>query len=114
MLRCATGTPPEIFTTATENMMDRLLGLARICLALLPLMLPPAANAQKTYATQEGDFVTHDFHFKSGETLKDLRLHYTTLGKPVRDAQGRVINAVMVLHGTGGTGHQFLLPQFAD
>jgi homoserine O-acetyltransferase/O-succinyltransferase len=98
--------------------MDRLIRLARVfahmCLILLPLLLPPAAQAQKTYPTQEGDYVTHDFHFKSGETMKDLRLHYTTLGKPVRDAQGRVTNAVMVLHGTGGSGHQFLVPQFAD
>jgi homoserine O-acetyltransferase len=40
-------------------------------------------------------------------------LHYTTFGKPVRDAGGRVTNAVLILHGTGGTGHQFLQPQFA-
>jgi homoserine O-acetyltransferase len=43
-----------------------------------------------------------------------LRLHYTTLGQPRRDAAGRVVNAVMVLHGTGGSGAQFLQPQFAD
>ena len=43
-----------------------------------------------------------------------LNLHYTTLGKPTRDSSGRVTNAVLILHGTGGTGHQFLRPQFAD
>ena len=43
-----------------------------------------------------------------------LRLHYTTLGEPRRDATGRIVNAVMVLHGTGGSGAQFLRPQFAD
>jgi homoserine O-acetyltransferase len=63
--------------------------------------------------TTEGDFVTHDFKFTDGETLKDLRLHYTTLGKPHRDRRGQVDNAVMVLHGTGGDGHQFIRPQFS-
>jgi homoserine O-acetyltransferase len=42
-----------------------------------------------------------------------LRLHYTTLGKPVSDAQSRVTNAVLILHGTGGSGSQFLQPIFA-
>jgi homoserine O-acetyltransferase len=40
--------------------------------------------------------------------LPDVRLNYTTLGKPVRDAQGRTTNAVLILLGTGGSGHQFL------
>jgi homoserine O-acetyltransferase/O-succinyltransferase len=62
---------------------------------------------------QEGDFVVRDFRFASGETLPELRLHYTTLGKPARDTRGRVTNAVLVLHGTGGSGRQFLAPQFA-
>ena len=46
--------------------------------------------------------------------LPELRMHYMTLGKPVRDANGRVTNAVLILHGTGGSGRQFLAPQFAD
>jgi homoserine O-acetyltransferase len=41
-------------------------------------------------------------------------MHYTTLGKPHRNAAGEIDNAVMVLHGTGGSGQQFLRPQFAD
>ncbi len=61
----------------------------------------------------EGDWVAKVFHFRSGETLPELRLHYTTLGAPVRDAQGRVTNAVLILHGTGGSGKQFLRPEFA-
>jgi homoserine O-acetyltransferase len=64
--------------------------------------------------TQEGDYVARDFHFKSGETMAELRLHYTTLGKPSRDANGRITNAVLILHGTGGSGRQFFQPQFAD
>jgi homoserine O-acetyltransferase/O-succinyltransferase len=62
----------------------------------------------------EGDYIAHDFHFKSGETLPELRLHYLTFGKPERDAAGKVTNAVLILHGTGGSGRQFLAPQFAD
>jgi homoserine O-acetyltransferase len=62
---------------------------------------------------QEGDYVARHFHFKSGETLPELRLHYTTLGKPARDANGHVANAVLILHGTTGSGRQFLQPQFA-
>ncbi|MGZ5960561.1 MAG: alpha/beta fold hydrolase [Rhizomicrobium sp.] len=77
------------------------------------LLALSAGYAQAAETPQEGDFVVHDFKFKSGETLKDLRLHYTTLGKPVRDAHGRVTNAVLILHGTGGDGHQFLRPQFS-
>ncbi|MFZ0638821.1 MAG: alpha/beta fold hydrolase [Candidatus Acidiferrales bacterium] len=72
-----------------------------------------AATQTEHWATHEGDFVVHNFHFHDGETLPDLRLHYTTLGQPVRNAQGRVTNAVLILHGTGGTGQQFLRPVFA-
>jgi homoserine O-acetyltransferase len=64
-------------------------------------------------APVEGDFVVKDFRFRDGETMAELRLHYQTLGKAARDAAGRVTNAVMILHGTGGSGAQFLQPQFA-
>jgi homoserine O-acetyltransferase/O-succinyltransferase len=73
-----------------------------------------AGNAPtQTWPTKEGDFVVHDFHFRDGETLPDLRLHYTTLGSPHRNAKGEVTNAVLILHGTGGSGRQFLRPVFA-
>ncbi len=62
---------------------------------------------------REGDYVSRDFHFQSGEALPELRLHYATFGTPARDAQGRVTNAVLLLHGTSGSGNQFLVPQFA-
>jgi homoserine O-acetyltransferase/O-succinyltransferase len=61
-----------------------------------------------------GDFVLREFRFASGETLAELRLHYVTIGQPQRDAAGLVRNAVLVLHGTGGTGRQFLSKNFAD
>jgi len=60
-----------------------------------------------------GSFVIHNFRFASGEVLPELRLHYRTLGQPRRDAAGHVRNAVLALHGTGGSGAQFLSPQFA-
>jgi len=80
---------------------------------LIPAIVPVWAGQQAAPATTEGDFVVHNFQFRSGESLADVRLHYTTLGKPVKDAQGRTTNAVLILHGTGGTGHQFLAPYFA-
>jgi homoserine O-acetyltransferase len=57
--------------------------------------------------------VLHDFHFADGETLSELRLHYLTFGTPKKDASGVVRNAVLILHGTGGAGTQFLNPVFA-
>ena len=84
-------------------------------LVIVLLIGPPCVARQAAIpATAEGDFVVHDFKFRSGETLPELRLHYTTLGKLARDAQGRVTNAVLILHGTGGTGNQFLQPIFAS
>ena len=62
----------------------------------------------------EGDFVVDDFRFASGETLPGLRLHYRTLGTPTRDDRGRVNNAVLILHGTGGSGAQFIRPEFSE
>ena len=80
-------------------------------------LLATAAKAQQsplTAAPEEHDYVAHNFHFRSGETLPELRLHFLTLGKPAKDSAGRVTNAVLILHGTGGSGRQFLQPQFAD
>src|ERR1700719_3138037 len=71
------------------------------------------AEAPSKYPVTEGDYVAHGFKFKSGEQLPELRLHYRTLGKLAHDAQGRSTNAVLILHGTGGSGQQFLQPQFA-
>jgi homoserine O-acetyltransferase len=61
----------------------------------------------------EGDWNVPDFTFQSGEKLAQLRLHYITLGSPQRDAAGHVLNAVLMLHGTGGTARSFLSPEFA-
>src|SRR6478736_1800976 len=75
---------------------------------------PVAAIAARSWPTPEGDVVLKDFRFRTGEALPELRMHVTTLGTPHRNAAGEIDNAVMVLHGTGGSGRQFLQPQFAD
>ena len=54
----------------------------------------------------EGDFTIRDFHFHSGESLAELHLHYATLGKPSSPA-------ILIMHGTGGSGHGFFSAQFA-
>jgi homoserine O-acetyltransferase/O-succinyltransferase len=61
----------------------------------------------------EGDVILRDFHFKSGEVLANLKIHYRTYGSPRRDASGTVRNAVLILHGTTGSGAQFVRPEFA-
>ena len=70
---------------------------------------PLLASAQHPV---EGNYVIHDFRFASGDVLPELRLHYTTLGQPRRDASGHVSNAVLILHGTGGSGANFLRPDW--
>jgi homoserine O-acetyltransferase len=81
---------------------------------LAALAAQAAAPPGKGWPTHEADVVLEDFRFADGESLPQVRIHYTTLGQPHRDAAGEIDNAVMVLHGTGGDGHQFLRPQFAD
>jgi homoserine O-acetyltransferase/O-succinyltransferase len=84
-----------------------------VLLAIVFAAPPCAAQQAINAAATEGDFVIHNFQFHSGESLPELSLHYTTLGKPVKDAAGRTTNAVLILHGTGGIGQQFFAPQFA-
>jgi len=73
----------------------------------------PAAGQPAAAVGTEGDFVMRDFRFTDGSVLPELRIHYTTLGRPRRDAAGTVRNAVLVLHGTTGNGRGFLGPAFA-
>ena len=75
---------------------------------------PSSPPATRSWPSREGDVVLRNFGFRSGETLPEIRIHYTLLGAPHRNSQGQIDNAVMVLHGTGGDGKQFLRPQFAD
>ena len=83
---------------------------------ILPLLLSAlvaSAPAADYPLPIEGDFTIRDFKFQSGETLPELRLHYRTLGKPQTDAQGKTTNAVLIMHGTTGSGAQFVRPEFA-
>src|SRR5437867_10575771 len=85
--------------------------------ALLAVTWSPSPARGETVSSRgekEGDYLIHDFRLASGETLDELKLHYLTLGEPARDSDGRVTNAVLILHGTGVSGRQFLRPQFAD
>ncbi len=84
--------------------------------ALIHLLMffPTSVLAANYPAPQEGDFVLRDFQFRSGESLAEVRMHYLTLGKPARDEQGVVRNAVLILHGTTGSSAQFLRPEFAE
>jgi homoserine O-acetyltransferase len=80
-----------------------------------PAAKPAAAKpAPEPVIPREGDFVMKDYKFRSGESLPELKQHYLILGRPARDSTGNIANAVLILHGTGGTGRQFLSPQFAN
>ncbi|MFO1018602.1 MAG: alpha/beta fold hydrolase [Hyphomonadaceae bacterium] len=90
-----------------------------IAAALLAFSLQVTAPAQVAppqpqYEVTDADFVARDVTFRSGEHLDEVRIHYATLGRPHRNRRGEIDNAVMLLHGTGGSGRQFLSPQFAN
>ena len=76
--------------------------------ALFVAIFAAIAAAQSNPTATPGDFIIKNYKFESGETLPELRLHYVTLGQPRKDASGRVTNAVLILHGTGGSHTQFL------
>lgn len=90
--------------------------LALSATAAPPAAAPTAPVAPAPEATQqtEGDIEVRDFAFRDGERLPLLRLHYTALGTPRRDASGKITNAVLLLHATTGTGKTFLVPTLAD
>jgi homoserine O-acetyltransferase len=84
-------------------------------IGLFALIAAQAANPPaRSWPTHEQDVTLRDFRFHDGQVLPSVRMHVTTLGTPHRNAAGQIDNAVMVLHGTGGDGKQFLRPQFAD
>jgi homoserine O-acetyltransferase/O-succinyltransferase len=97
--------------------MKTLLQTACVAISLLcaPILAAPApASAQNIPPeAKEADALFKNFVFKNGAKLPQLKIHYTTLGTPKRGKDGQINNAVLILHGTGGTGHQFFQPQFA-
>jgi homoserine O-acetyltransferase/O-succinyltransferase len=92
--------------------------LAAVLLALCGWAAPASAADTPAPAVawpvRDGVFDIPNFRFRSGETIKTLHLHYLTLGKLHRDAQGHADNAVLLLHGTGGDARSLLAPQFSN
>ena len=75
----------------------------------------PQTPPQRNYPTPvEGDYVIKDFHFRSGETLPELNMHYRTIGTLKTNSAGVAMNAVLAGHGTGGNGGSLLNPSFAN
>src|SRR5712664_816568 len=85
-----------------------------VCFSPLPSQAQTSPPPRNYPAPVEGVYVIQNFHFRSGETLPELKIHYRTIGTPVRDNSGMMRNAVLIGHGTGGAGTQFLSPQFAS
>ena len=102
--------PGPIYVSVPSNLV--LAKMKTVLLAIFCLSAVAAAGADYPAPT-EGDFSIRDFKFASGETLPELKLHYRTLGKPEKDARGRTTNAVLIMHGTTGSGAQFIRADFA-
>ena len=75
--------------------------------------VPLIAQSVDYHNPDQGTFVVKDFQFRSGERLAEVKIHYYTVGAAKKDASGKVRNAVIILHGTGGSGRQFLSSNFA-
>src|SRR5262245_13965074 len=86
----------------------------RSCLLIAFFVIGSVVQAADYPAASEGSCILKDFRFASGEVLPEVRLHYRTIGKAERDKEGIVRNAVLILHGTGGTGGQFVGKGQAD
>jgi homoserine O-acetyltransferase len=88
--------------------------MKKLVLLLVTVLVAFFGNSQTNFpAGVESDFVIKDFHFKSSETLSQLNIHYTTVGKPQKDKSGKVVNTVLIMHGTTGDAHQFVSDLFA-
>jgi len=108
--------PPNPYLASTRGRL--LLSCARrrrflACVALFAVSTFLPAFADSGLPVSEGDYVIEDFPFGSGEALPQLRIHYRTLGKIHKDTRGQVDNAVLIMHGTGGSGAQFIDDRFA-
>lgn len=77
----------------------------------LSCFLGPTLEAQAAHPGS--NFVLRNFQFADGESLPELRIHYIALGTAQRDARGAVRNAVLILHGTTGSGAGFMSRTFA-
>ena len=95
-------------------MLDNITSMGSQFLRLVAVLAMMFALSAADYpAPTEGDYTIRDFKFTSGETLPELRIHYRTLGKAEKDGQGKTRNAILIMHGTTGSGAQFIRPEFA-
>src|SRR5882724_4675611 len=85
----------------------------RILASVLVILVTRICAAADYPAAVEGDYTIRDFKFAFGESLPELRIHYRTLGKIDKGAEGKTRNAVLIMHGTTGSGAQFIRPEFA-
>jgi len=94
----------------------RMLIAAILLAAALPALAQETANKPNTNwpGYQEGDYIVSDYHFASGESLPQVKLHYRTIGTAKRNAHGVVVNAVLLLQGNTGTGANWFRPSLAD
>ena len=69
-------------------------------------MVEGSAVAADYPPPKEADWTAPNFKFHTGETMPELKLHYTTVG----EASG---TPVVVLHGSGGSAQSMLTPGFA-
>ncbi len=111
-------TSPAAVRGALRRRLSALLGAAAV-MALAPVATTASASAASAPTTDfdmsqvhETDYLIRNVTFRSGEKLPEVRIHYRTIGTAHRDASGKIDNAVLILHGTGGTGMQFLRPRF--
>ena len=88
--------------------------MSRIALAVFVLFLAAPLAAADFPTPTEGDYAVDEFQFTTGEGMSHLNLHYTTIGTPVKNASGVVTNAVLIMHGTGGSGRGFLSATFGE
>jgi homoserine O-acetyltransferase len=89
--------------------------LCLLCVCSSAAFAQTQPQPQRNYPTPiEGDYVIQNFHFRSGETLPELNMHYRTIGTLKTNSSGVAQNAVLIGHGTGGTGAQFFTPIFGN
>jgi homoserine O-acetyltransferase/O-succinyltransferase len=85
-----------------------------LSVSLACAQVPKPHYAPTHWPIHDGVYHLRNFRFGTGQVLPDLRLHYLTLGQARRDAAGHTVNAVLLLHGTGGDAHTLLNPVFSD
>src|ERR1035437_2428618 len=119
-----------MFVLSASRSLRSLCMFPRIALYLIgvPLILGGSLFAQPTapapaptslavvngWPTLDGTTILTNFRLGSGETLPSFKLHYLTVGKPHTNAAGKIDNAILLLHGTGGSAHSLLNPLFSN